>query len=68
MSQKYLTTAQVAALFHTNPSVIRASRVSGLLFGYPAPKHVKLGSRKILYKTTEIERFENQLEERAITF
>jgi len=67
MNSPYLTTQQVADMLHTNSSVIRASRVSGLLYGKPAPLHKLLGKNKILYCLNEIESYMGNIEDRRIT-
>ena len=53
----YLTTQQVAVMLHTNASTIRASRVSGLLYGVPAPLFKRLGKSKILYIESEVHKY-----------
>ena len=53
----YLNTTQVATILDTSPQVIRNSRSSGILFGQPAPLHIKFGQRKVIYSTDEIERW-----------
>ena len=67
MQSTYLTTQQVAEMLHTNASVIRASRVSGLLYGKPAPLHKLLGKNKILYCIEEIDGYMESIEDRRIT-
>ncbi|MET9479845.1 helix-turn-helix domain-containing protein [Streptomyces sp. NPDC006638] len=51
----YLTTADLAARYRTAASTVRYWRHIGY-----GPKGVKVG-RRVLYATTEIERFEQQL-------
>ena len=63
---KYFTTSQLAELLHVNSSTIRASRVSGVLLGYPAPLHIKLGKSKVLYRTSEIKKYEDNLIEQRL--
>jgi len=67
MQPRYITTNELADMLRTNVSVIRASRVSGMLFDYPAPLHIKLGKSKVLYRASEIKKFENNLKEQRIT-
>lgn len=67
MSSPYLTTQQVAEMLSTNASVIRASRVSGLLYGKPAPMFKLLGKKKILYCEEEIHKYMGCVEDRRIT-
>jgi len=64
---KYLTTKEVADLLRIHASVVRASRVSGMLCGYPAPKHIKMGNSKVLYRASEIKWYEDNLVEQRIT-
>lgn len=51
---KYLTTNELAELLRTNPTVIRKSRQTGVLFDRPAPPHIRLTPRKILYEADAI--------------
>ena len=67
MQSPYLTTQQVADILHTNASVIRASRVSGLLWGKPAPLFKAFGAKKILYCEDEIHKYVAAEESRRIT-
>ena len=67
MQPRYITTNELAEMLRTNASTIRASRVSGVLFDYPAPLHIKLGKSKVLYRESEIKKFENSLKEQRIT-
>lgn len=46
----YISTEGAALLLATTPEVLRKSRVTGELFGRPAPTHLKIGVRKVLYK------------------
>ncbi len=55
----YLTTAEVAELYRTSPSVIRYWRHAGT-----GPKGVLVGKR-VLYPRAEVERFDRELRERA---
>ena len=49
---EYLTTAQLAEVLGTSVSVIKQSRMTGLLFGRPSPEFIRIGERKLLYKTS----------------
>lgn len=52
MTQKYLTTDEVAAKYRTQPSTVRYWRHIGY-----GPIGVKVG-RRVLYATDELERFD----------
>ena len=68
MPSKYLTTQQVAAMLHTNASLIRKSRITGMLYDVPAPLFKRLGKSKILYLESEIHKFMEQVpDSRLIT-
>lgn len=56
---RYLTTADLAARYHTAPSTVRYWRHIGY-----GPKGIKVG-RRILYPEAELERFEKALTEQA---
>ncbi len=66
--RKFYTTAELAELLHTNPQVIRASRVSGMLFEYTAPKFIKLSRNKVLYPVTEVNKYVRGLELKQVTY
>ena len=51
---RYLSTSDVARILNTNPTSIKMSRSSGMLFGRPAPEHRKIGLRKIVYEVDTI--------------
>ena len=59
---KLLTTNDVAEQLQVNPDLVIRSRVSGLLLGSPAPKHLKMG-RTIRYEVEAIEEFINSFKE-----
>jgi len=57
-----LSTAGAAEFFCTSPSVIKQSRATGTLWGNPAPRFMKVGARKVLYKQSDLEVFINQFD------
>jgi hypothetical protein len=59
LAVNYLSTAQVAEVLGTNVSVIKQSRMTGLLFGRPAPEFIRIGERKLVYEASEIVRWIN---------
>ena len=65
--QKFYTTAELAERLKAKPQVIRASRVSGMLFGHAAPKFIRLGARKILYPESEVNKYLAEHELRLTT-
>ena len=54
LTREYLSTEHLADVLCTNKVVIRESRVSGTLFGRPAPEYIRIGERKLLYKASTI--------------
>jgi predicted DNA-binding transcriptional regulator AlpA len=52
----WLTTAEVAARLRTPESTVRYWRMQGY-----GPKGIRIG-RRVVYRTSEIEKFERQLE------
>ena len=52
--ESYITTKQFANLLNTNPSVIKKSRQSGILFDRTSPVFYRLGERKLLYKLSTV--------------
>ena len=65
--EDYITTRQFANLLKTNPSVIKASRSSGILFDRTPPPFIRLGDRKLLYKLSEVTHWINQFPTSTIT-
>ena len=59
---KLLTTNDVAERLQVNPDLVIRSRVSGLLLGSPAPKHLKMG-RAVRYEVEAIDEFINSFKE-----
>jgi len=55
--KKYLGTNDAAIYLDTKPQVLRTSRWTGTLFGRPAPKHYKVGERKVLYAIEDLDAF-----------
>ncbi len=53
----YISTNQFAEVVQTSPIVIRESRVSGMLFGRPAPQYRKIGTRKVVYEVAEVKKW-----------
>lgn len=54
---KYITTVEAAAFLCTHPGILRQARMSGFLFGRPAPTFYKIGIRKTVYRYDELEDF-----------
>ena len=52
--EDYITTKQLAQLLKTNPSVIKQSRSSGILFSRKPPAHIRFSERKLLYKLSDV--------------
>ena len=57
VQKKYLGTEDAATYLDTKPQVLRTSRWTGILFGRPAPKHYKVGERKVLYSLEDLDAF-----------
>lgn len=55
-NERFFTTEEVAARYRTSPATVRWWRQTGTY----GPKGIKVG-RRVLYRETEIERFEQQL-------
>lgn len=55
-----------AKVLGTTPSTLKFSRHSGILFGHPAPKHLKMG-RSIRYRLASLTSFLDQFQERRNT-
>ncbi len=55
MSERYLTTSDLAELFRTSPETVRYWRHTGY-----GPKGRKVG-RRVLYERSEVEAFWNEL-------
>jgi hypothetical protein len=51
-----------AKYINTTKITLRHSRVTGLLWGVPAPKHIKAG-RRVLYRYEELDRWLGQFSE-----
>lgn len=51
----YLTTKQFANLIQCHPQEVVDSRMSGYLLGRPAPDHLKVGTRKVIYNRSDVE-------------
>ena len=66
-SEEYLTTKEFASLLKTNPSVIKQSRSSGVLFNRKPPLHIRFSDRKLLYRLSEITRWIDSYPTSAIT-
>ena len=50
LTERYLSTWDVAKILNTSPTSIKEARCSGMLFGRPAPDYRKIGLRKIVYE------------------
>ena len=52
--KKYYKTNQAAEFLSINPAQLRGARVSGVLFGRPAPEFYKVGPRRVMYKLDDL--------------
>ena len=66
LCKKYIGTIDAATYLDTKPEVLRTSRCTGLLFGRPAPKHYKVGERKVLYSIAELDAFVETAPHRSV--
>lgn len=58
MSPKVLGTVDAARYIGMSPSYLRRARTEGTLKGRtPAPPHYKVGTRKVLYKVEDLDRW-----------
>jgi Helix-turn-helix domain len=57
-----MTTKEVAQYLGVVPQTIEKSRMTGKLFGIPAPKFIKRG-RLVFYRLGELEQWHSQFEE-----
>lgn len=65
-SKRLATEREAAQYLGCAPTTLRQSRWSGVLFGNPAPKHLKLGSRSIRYDLTTLDKWLSSItQERA---
>ena len=46
----------------TRGDALKASRSTGLLWGLPAPKFIKVGTKKILYRISDLDEFLDQFQ------
>jgi predicted DNA-binding transcriptional regulator AlpA len=53
---------QVAAATGSTPGAVRLSRTTGELHGVPAPPFVKVGSRSVRYRSTDLNEWLNQFQ------
>jgi len=44
----------------TDNDALKSSRSTGLLWGMPAPKFIKAGSKKVLYRVSDLDDFLSQ--------
>jgi len=49
----------------TDEDGLKQSRSTGLLWGVPAPRFIKAGSKKVLYKVADLDEFLAQFESYA---
>ena len=61
-----LSNRDSAPIVGTTPEALKISRHTGLLFGLPAPKYLKIG-RTIRYKKSTLQAWLNQFEEQSST-
>tara|TARA_R110002049_G_scaffold309283_1_gene520072 strand:+ start:2376 stop:2618 length:243 start_codon:yes stop_codon:yes gene_type:complete len=61
-----LSNRNAAPIVGTTPDALKISRCTGLLFGLPAPKYLKIG-RTIRYKKSTLQEWLNQFEEQSST-
>ena len=54
-TEDYITTKQLAQLLKTNPTVIKQSRSSNVLFNRTPPEHIRFSERKLLYKLSVVQ-------------
>ena len=53
-SDIYITSKEAAALIRCHPQELIESRMTGYLLQRPAPDHIKVGERKVIYKRSDI--------------
>lgn len=61
-----LSNKHAAPILGTTPDALKISRCTGLLFGLPAPKYLKIG-RTIRYKKSTLQAWLDQFEEQSNT-
>jgi len=59
--QDVFNTQQAADYLACTINALKISRVTGMLWSNPAPKFIKAGERKILYRRAELDNFLDQL-------
>ena len=53
--RRYVGTNEAAKFLDTHQVTLRSARVSGLLWGRPAPEFIKARERKVLYDMNTLE-------------
>ena len=64
LTDRLLSTKEAAPILGTTPDAFKISRCTGLLFGVPAPKYLKIGYT-VRYKRSTLQAWLEQFEEQS---